>query len=90
VKTDGVNGIGSWLSKAFSRHVLATASKPEEGKFGFLSLRTSVVQGLQSLGVSAEGSVLNMLGMSLMMDTHAAYSMAATMTELLDAVMRLD
>jgi hypothetical protein len=52
VKTDGVNGMGNWLSKAFSRHVLALIGKPEKGKFGFHSLRTSFIQGLQTLGVA--------------------------------------
>jgi integrase len=30
VKVGGVNGPGNWLSKAFSRHVLATVGKPEK------------------------------------------------------------
>lgn len=39
MKTDGVNEMGNWLSKASSRHVLATVGKPDKGKFGFHSLK---------------------------------------------------
>lgn len=89
VKTDGVNGMGNWLSKAFSRHVLATVGKPEKGKFGFHSLRKSVVQGLQTLGVPSELRAAY-VGHELDDEHHAAYSRAPTMKELLEAVKKLD
>ncbi|WP_114241457.1 DUF6538 domain-containing protein [Dyella sp. C9] len=89
VKTDGVNGMGNWLSKAFSRHVLATVGKPEKGKFGFHSLRKSFIQGLQSLGVASEVRAAY-VGHELDDEHHAAYSRAPTMKELLDAVKKLD
>lgn len=89
VKTDGVNGMGNWLSKAFSRHVLATVGKPEKGKFGFHSLRKSFIQGLQTLGVPAEIRAAY-VGHELDDEHHAAYSRAPTMKELLDAVRKLD
>ncbi|MBM7130986.1 DUF6538 domain-containing protein [Dyella mobilis] len=89
VKTDGVNGMGNWLSKAFSRHVLATVGKPEKGKFGFHSLRKSVVQGLQTLGVPSEVRAAY-VGHELDDEHHASYSRAPTMKELLDAVKKLD
>ena len=54
VKVDGVNGTGNWLSKAFTRHVEKNLALPEKGKFGFHSLRKSVVQRLQTAGVSSE------------------------------------
>lgn len=89
VKTDGVNGMGNWLSKAFSRHVLATVGKPEKGKFGFHSLRKSFIQGLQTLGVPSEIRAAY-VGHELDDEHHAAYSRAPTMKELLDAVKKLD
>ena len=89
VKTDGVNGMGNWLSKAFSRHVLATVGKPEKGKFGFHSLRKSVFQELQTLGVPAEVRAAY-VGHELDDEHHAAYSRAPTMKELLEAVSKLD
>ncbi|WP_201315120.1 DUF6538 domain-containing protein [Dyella sp. EPa41] len=89
VKTDGVNGMGNWLSKAFSRHVLATVGKPEKGKFGFHSLRKSFIQGLQTLGVPSEIRAAY-VGHELDDEHHSAYSRAPTMKELLDAVKKLD
>lgn len=89
VKTDGVNGMGNWLSKAFSRHVLATVGKPEKGKFGFHSLRKSFIQGLQTLGVASELRAAY-VGHELDDEHHAAYSRAPTMKELLDAVRKLN
>ncbi|MEY2115316.1 MULTISPECIES: DUF6538 domain-containing protein [Rhodanobacter] len=89
VKVDGVNGPGNWLSKAFSRHVLATVGKPEKGKLGFHSLRKTVVQGLQSAGVTAELRAAY-VGHELDDEHHGAYSRAPTMRELLDAVEKLD
>jgi integrase len=89
VKVGGVNGPGNWLSKAFSRHVLETVGKPEKGKFGFHSLRKTVVQGLQSAGVTAELRAAY-VGHELDDEHHGAYSRAPTMQELLDAVGKLD
>jgi integrase len=89
VKIGGVNGPGNWLSKAFSRHVEAVVGKPEKGKFGFHSLRKTVVQGLQSAGVTAELRAAY-VGHELDDEHHGAYSRAPTMRELLDAVSKLD
>ena len=89
VKVGGVNGPGNWLSKAFSRHVEANVGKPEKGKFGFHSLRKTVVQGLQSAGVTAELRAAY-VGHELDDEHHGAYSRAPTMRELLDAVRKLE
>ena len=89
VKVGGVNGPGNWLSKAFSRHVEAVVGKPEKGKFGFHSLRKTVVQGLQSAGVTAELRAAY-VGHELDDEHHGAYSRAPTMKELLDAVSKLN
>jgi len=89
VKMNGVNGAGNWLSKAFTRHIEAHLTKPEKGKFGFHSLRKTVVQGLQTAGVPAELRAAY-VGHELDDEHHAAYSRAPTMRELLDAVKKLD
>lgn len=62
--------------------------KPEKGKFGFHSLRKTVVQGLQSVGVTAELRAAY-VGHELDDEHHGAYSRAPTMKELLDAVSKL-
>jgi hypothetical protein len=63
--------------------------KPEKGKFGFHSLRKTVVQGLQSAGVTAELRAAY-VGHELDDEHHGAYSRAPTMRELLEAVKKLD
>lgn len=85
VKMDGVNGAGNWLSKAFTRHVTAHLRLPEKGKFGFHSLRKSVVQGLQTVGVPSELRAAY-VGHELGDEHHGAYSRKPTMTELLAQV----
>ena len=89
VKVNGVNGSGNWLSKAFTRHVEAHLPRPEKGKFGFHSLRKTVVQGLQTAGVPAEIRAAY-VGHELDDEHHAAYSRAPTMKELLAAVKKLN
>jgi len=88
VKVGGVNGPGNWLSKAFSRHVEAIVGKPEKGKFGFHSLRKTVVQGLQSAGVAAELRAAY-VGHELDDEHHGAYSRKPTMEELMKAISKL-
>lgn len=78
LKDARVNGPGNWLSNAFSRHVLATVGTPEKGKFSFHSLRKTVVQGLQSAGVTAE---LCAAYVGRELEHHGAYSGAPTMKE---------
>lgn len=89
VKVDGVNGAGNWLSKAFTRHVHANLKLPEKGKFGFHSLRKSVVQGLQTAGVSSEHRAAY-VGHDLGDEHHETYSRRPRMGELLKAVGKLD
>lgn len=89
VKMDGVNGAGNWLSKAFTRHVTAHLRLPEKGKFGFHSLRKSVVQGLQTAGVPSELRAAY-VGHELGDEHHGAYSRKPTMRELLAQVSLLN
>lgn len=89
VKVDGVNGAGNWLSKSFTRHVQKNLALPEKGKFGFHSLRKSVVQGLQTAGVSSEHRAA-FVGHELGNEHHGTYSRRPRMGELLDAVGKLD
>jgi integrase len=88
VKLDGVNGAGNWLSKAFTRHVEKNVRLPEKGKFGFHSLRKSVVQGLQTAGVSSEMRAAY-VGHELGDEHHGAYSRKPTMSELLGEVSKV-
>jgi integrase len=88
VKTDGVNGAGNWLSKSFTRHVVANLKLPEKGKFGFHSLRKTVVQELQTLGVSSEHRAA-FVGHDLGDEHHGTYSRKPTMSELLAEVSKM-
>jgi integrase len=55
VKIGGVNGMGNWLTKAYSRYrELIGIAPPVKGRHGFHSFRETVIQALQDLGVSAE------------------------------------
>jgi integrase len=89
VKLNGVNGAGNWLSKAFSRHIIECQVSTEKGKHGFHSLRKTVVQGLQTKGVTSEVRAAY-VGHELDDEHHATYSRAPTPKELLDAVSKLD
>lgn len=88
-KADAVNGPGQWLSKVFSRHIERHLKKPEKGKYGFHSLRKTVVQRLQDLGVEAEFRAAY-VGHELDDEHHAAYSRPPTMPELLRKIQKLD
>jgi integrase len=88
VKVDGVNGAGNWLSKAFTRHVEKNLALPEKGKFGFHSLRKSVVQGLQTAGVSSEHRAAY-VGHELGDEHHGTYSRRPSMGELLVEVSKM-
>ena len=55
VKIGGVNGMGNWLTKAYSRYrELVGITPPIKGRHGFHSFRETVVHALQDLGVPAE------------------------------------
>lgn len=88
VKVGGVNGPGNWLSKAFTRHVEKNLALPEKGKFGFHSLRKSVVQGLQSAGVSSEHRA-SYVGHDLGDEHHGTYSRRPTVSEILAEVSKV-
>lgn len=88
VKVDGVNGAGNWLSKAFTRHVEKNLTLPAKGKFGFHSLRKSVVQGLQTAGVSSEHRAAY-VGHDLGDEHHETYSRRPKMGELLAEVSKM-
>ncbi|EQD66990.1 phage-related integrase, partial [mine drainage metagenome] len=50
-KVGGVNGMGNWLSKAFSYHLRREKATVERGRLGFHSLRSTLIQRLQDVGV---------------------------------------
>jgi len=55
VKANGVNGMGNWLSKAFTRHIEAMkVPKPAKGKYGFHSLRKTAIQTMKAAKVPLE------------------------------------
>lgn len=88
VKVDGVNGAGNWLSKAFTLHVEKNLALPEKGKIGFHSLRKSVVQGLQTAGVSSEHRAAY-VGHELGDEHYGTYSRRPRMVELLVEVAKM-
>ena len=55
VRVSGVNGMGNWLSKAFTRHIEAMKlPKPAKGKYGFHSLRKTAIQTMKAAKVPLE------------------------------------
>ena len=55
VKIGGVNGMGNWLTKAFSRYREAVGiAPPAKGRHGFHSFRETVIHALQDLDIPAE------------------------------------
>lgn len=86
VKVDGVNGMGNWLSKAFTRHLTACkVSAGGVGKVGFHSLRKTVIQAMQTAGVSSEHRA-QFVGHDLDDEHHAAYSRDYTPAEQLAVI----
>lgn len=53
-KAGSVNGMGNWLSKAYSRHLQECGVSIDVGKLGFHSLRKTVIQSLKDGGVREE------------------------------------
>ena len=84
-KANAVNGAGQWLSKAFTRHIGRHLQKPDKGKLGFHSLRKTVVQRLQDLGVEAEFRAAY-VGHELDNEHFATYSHLPTMPQLLERI----
>lgn len=87
VSLEGVNGAGNWLSKAFSRHLkgLGILSQDDGPKVGFHSLRKTVVQAMQSHGVSAEMRA-QFVGHELEDEHRTVYSRQYTIPELAEAI----
>jgi len=86
LKIGAVNGAGQWLSKAFSRHIANLGVKPAgKGRYGFHSLRKTVVQTLQGAGVASELRAAY-VGHELDDEHHTTYSAPPTMLQLLNAI----
>lgn len=82
-KAGSVNGMGNWLSKAFSRHLeTCKVSASGTGKVGFHSLRKSVVQAMQTAKVATDYRA-QFVGHDLD-DEHFTYTRDYTTAELLD------
>lgn len=86
-KAGNVNGMGNWLSTAFSRHLraLQIQSSTGKGKVGFHSLRKTFIQTAQRLGVTSEARA-QLVGHELGDEHHAKYSATFTCKELLEGV----
>lgn len=86
VKVGSVNGMGNWLSKAFSRHLDACkVDAGAIGRVGFHSLRKTVIQAMQTGGVSSEHRA-QFVGHDLDDEHHAAYSRDYTPAEQLKVI----
>lgn len=86
-KAGNVNGMGNWLSTAFSRHLIALGihSKSGKGKVGFHSLRKTFIQTAQSAGIRSEARA-QMVGHELADEHHDIYSSTFTCKQLLEGV----
>lgn len=85
VKVGGVNGMGNWLSKAFSYHRNRAKVEVEKGRLGFHSLRSTLIQSLQNANVHPEIRAA-IAGHELDDEHHTAYSRAITSAEMLGAL----
>lgn len=81
-KADAVNGAGNWISKAFSRHITdhGPTMRKGKGKRGLHSLRKSIIQQMQGLGVADEMRA-QICGHELDDEHHATYSRDFTAAE---------
>ncbi|MGH8234574.1 MAG: site-specific integrase [Rhodanobacteraceae bacterium] len=87
-KVGGVNGMGNWLSKAFSYHIQREKVTVEKGRLGFHSLRSTLIQRMQDAKVHAEVRAA-IEGHELDDEHHASYSRDITPAEMLDALKKV-
>jgi hypothetical protein len=84
-KVGSVNGAGNFLSAAFGRHIASLGVSPKVGKVGFHSLRKTVIQTMQTAGVSSEHRA-QYVGHELSDEHHSSYSRRYSPRELSAAV----
>lgn len=84
-KVGSVNGAGNFLSAAFGRYIAGLGVKPKVGKVGFHSLRKTVIQAMQTGGVSSEVRA-QYVGHELSDEHHSSYSRRYIATELAAAI----
>ncbi|HET9818904.1 MAG TPA: site-specific integrase [Rhodanobacteraceae bacterium] len=88
-KVGGVNGMGNWLSKAFSYHLRREKVTIEKGRLGFHSLRSTLTQRLQDGGIHPEVRAA-IEGHELDDEHHASYSRDITPAEMLAALNKVN
>lgn len=88
-KVGGVNGMGNWLSKAFSYHIQREGAKVEKGRLGFHSLRKTLTHRLQDAGVHPEIRAA-IEGHELDDEHHMSYSRDITPAEMRTALNKVD
>lgn len=88
-KVGGVNGMGNWLSKAFSYHIAREGVAVEKGRLGFHSLRSTLIQRLQDAGVHDEIRAA-IAGHELGDEHHQSYSRDALPAEMRAALNKVD
>jgi integrase len=84
-KADAKNGAGNWITKSFSRHLEEVGNNWPKAKRGFHSLRKTLIQELQGLGVSSELRA-QLVGHELDDEHHATYSRSFTAKEKLEGL----
>lgn len=84
-KAEAKNGQGNWVSKAFSRYLAEVGKNWPTAKRGFHSLRKTLIQELQGLGVVSELRA-QIVGHELDDEHHATYSRDFTVKEKLDGL----
>ncbi|HDS1612456.1 tyrosine-type recombinase/integrase [Stenotrophomonas maltophilia] len=84
-KAEAKNGQGNWVSKAFSRYLAEVGKNWPTAKRGFHSLRKTLIQELQGLGVVSELRA-QIVGHELDDEHHATYSRDFTAKEKLEGL----
>ncbi|MCD9096703.1 site-specific integrase [Luteimonas fraxinea] len=84
-KADAKNGQGNWISKAYSRHVRDVGKGWPAAKRGFHSLRKTLIQELQGIGVVSELRA-QIVGHELDDEHHGTYSRDFSVREKLDGL----
>nr|WP_253254394.1 hypothetical protein [Xanthomonas arboricola] len=82
-KADAMNCQGTWITKAFSRYLGEVSKDWPKAQRGFHSLRKTVIQELQGLGVSSDLRA-QIVDHELDDERHAAYSRDFTVAEKLN------
>lgn len=84
-KADAKNGQGNWISKAYSRHVRDVGKGWPPAKRGFHSLRKTLIQEMQGIGVVSELRA-QIVGHEIDDEHHGTYSRDFSVREKLEGL----